>query len=118
MGLHKGRGLVQLRCPRHEAHPVLRGPSNPGTQVSTSTALLLVAGIGAVLGPGKGVVDVDQREHGQGAGERAGLDGDATPQQGGVASLMEQGANDHLHIGEDASEANPGEDLHRDKGPA
>lgn len=71
----------------------------------------LIAVIHALLSPGKHMIYINQREHGQGADERASLDGDATPQQGSMSSLMKQRTNHHLHIGEDASENNPGDDL-------
>lgn len=57
------------------------------------------------------MIDIDQRKHGQGTNERASLDGDAAPQQGCMSSLMKQWTNHHLHIGEDASENNPGDNL-------
>lgn len=57
------------------------------------------------------MVDVDQREHGEGADERASLDGDAAPEQGSVSGLMKQRTDHHLHIGEDARENDPGDDL-------
>lgn len=65
----------------------------------------------AVLRRGEHVVDVDQGEHGEGADERARLDGDAAPQQGFVTGLVQQRADDHLQIGEAAGEENPGDDL-------
>lgn len=57
------------------------------------------------------MVDVDQREHGEGSDQGAGLDRDAAPQQGSVTGLVKQSPNDHLHIGEEAGEYNPGDDL-------
>lgn len=57
------------------------------------------------------MIDVDQREHGEGADKGASLDRDATPQQGFVAGLVKQSADDHLQIGEEAGENNPGDDL-------
>lgn len=57
------------------------------------------------------MVDVDQREHGESADKRARLDGDAAPQQGFVTGFVKQSADDHLQIGEDASENNPRDDL-------
>lgn len=65
----------------------------------------------AVLGRREHVIDVDQGEHGEGADERAGLDEDATPQQGFVTGFVQQSADDHLQVGEDAGEENPGDDL-------
>lgn len=61
--------------------------------------------------PGKHMIDIDHREHGQGANEWASLDGDAAPQQGSMSGLMKQRTNHHFHIGEDASENNPGDNL-------
>lgn len=60
---------------------------------------------------GEHAVDVDQGEHGERADERARLDGDAAPQQGFVSGLVQQSADDHLQIGEDTREENPGDDL-------
>lgn len=57
------------------------------------------------------MIDIDHREHGQGANEWASLDGDAAPQQGSMSGLMKQRTNHHFHIGEDASENNPGDNL-------
>ncbi len=57
------------------------------------------------------MVDVDQREHGECSDKRAGLDGDAAPQQGSVTCLVEQSTDHHLHIGEDTSEKDRGDDL-------
>lgn len=73
----------------------------------------LLAGtvVPAVLSWREHVVDVDQGEHGEGADERARLDEDAAPQQGFVAGLVQQSADDHLQVGEDAGEENPGDDL-------
>lgn len=73
--------------------------------------LLLTAVIHAVLSAGKHLVEVDQREHGEGSDKGAGLDGDAAPQQSGVARLVQQSPNHHLQIGEEARENDPGGDL-------
>lgn len=73
--------------------------------------LLAGAVIPAVLSPGEHMVDVDQREHGESPDKRAGLDGDAAPQQGFVTGFVKQSADDHLQIREDASEKNPRDDL-------
>lgn len=72
---------------------------------------MLTAGVHAVLGSGEHLVHVHQREHGEGSGQRAGLDGDATPQQRCVARLVQQGPDHHLHVGEESSEDDPGDDL-------
>lgn len=72
---------------------------------------LLTAVIHAILSPGKHLIDVDQRKHGEGSDKRADLDGDAAPQQGSVAGLVKQRANHHLHVGEEADENDPGDDL-------
>lgn len=71
----------------------------------------LSAVINTFLSPGEHVIDVDQREHGKGANKGAGLDRDAAPQQGFVAGLVKHSADDHLQIGEEAGENNPGDDL-------
>lgn len=57
------------------------------------------------------MIDIDQREHGEGSDKGAGLDRDAAPQQCSVTCLVKQSANHHLHIGEEAGENNPGDDL-------
>lgn len=67
--------------------------------------------IHTVLGAGEHVVDVHQREHGEGSDEGAGLDGDAAPQQGGVTRLVKQRPDHHLQIREEAGEDDPGDDL-------
>lgn len=58
------------------------------------------------------MIDVDQREHGEGSDEGAGLDRDAAPQQGSVTCLVKQSPNHHFYIGEEGSENNPGDDLY------
>lgn len=74
-------------------------------------SLLLTAVIHTFLSRGKHVIDVDQREHGEGSDEGAGLDGDAAPQEGSVTCLVKQCPNHHLQVGEEAGENNPGDDL-------
>lgn len=74
-------------------------------------SLLLTAFLDTFLASGKHVVDVDQRKHDESADKRAGLDGDAAPQQGGVTRLVKQRTNHHLQIGKGTSEKNPGDDL-------
>lgn len=76
-----------------------------------SISVLLTAVIHTFLSPGKDLIDVDQREHGEGSDEGACLDGDAAPQQGSVTCLVKQRPNHHLQIGEEAGENNPGDDL-------
>lgn len=83
----------------------------PSGKEESSHSTLLSAVIHTLLSPRKHVIDVDQREHGEGADERASLDGDAAPEQGSVSGLMKQRTNHHLHIGEDAGENDPGDDL-------
>lgn len=61
------------------------------------------------------MIDVDQGEHGEGSDEGAGLDGDPTPQQGGVAHLVKQGPDHHLQVGEEAGEDDPGENLQEEE---
>lgn len=73
--------------------------------------LLLTAVIHTILSPGKHVIDVDQREHGEGSDKRASLDRDAAPQQGSMTCLVKQSPNYHLHIGEEAGENDPRDDL-------
>lgn len=77
----------------------------------TSHISLLTAVSKTFFSAGEHVVDVDQREHGEGSDERAGLDGDAAPQQGGVTRLVKQSPDHHLHVGEKAGEDDPGDDL-------
>ncbi|TNN68939.1 hypothetical protein EYF80_020800 [Liparis tanakae] len=50
-------------------------------------------------------------EHGERSDEGAGLDGDAAPQQGGVARLVQQSPDHHLQVGVEAGENDPGDDL-------
>lgn len=57
------------------------------------------------------VIDIDQRKHGESSDKGAGLDRYAAPQQGSMTSLMQQSADNHLHIGEESSETNTGDDL-------
>lgn len=83
--------------------------------LKTRVPSVLQAVVHTVPTPGKHVIHVDQGEHGEGADERAGLDGDATPEQGGMAQLVEQRPDRRLHIGEDAGEQNPGRDLRGNK---
>lgn len=71
----------------------------------------LTAVIHTLLSPGEHGIDVDQGEHGERSDKGACLDGDAAPQQGSVARLMEQSPYYHLQVGEEASEKNPGDDL-------
>lgn len=72
---------------------------------------MLAAGVHAVLGSGEHLVHVHHREHGEGSEQRAGLDGDAAPQQRGVARLVQQRADRHLQVGEESGEEDPGDDL-------
>lgn len=74
-------------------------------------SLLLTAFLDTFLASGEHVVDVDQRKHDESSDKRAGLDGDAAPQQGGVTRLVKQRTNHHLQIGKGTSENNPGDDL-------
>lgn len=67
--------------------------------------------IHAFLSPLEHGIDVHQREHGEGSDEGAGLDGDAAPQQGGVTRLVQQSPDHHLHVGVEAGENDPGDDL-------
>jgi len=73
--------------------------------------VLLTAVIHTFFASDKHLIDVYQREHGEGSDKGASLDGDATPQQGGVPRLMEQSPDHHLQIGEEAGEDDPGDDL-------
>lgn len=79
-------------------------------QQQRRTSGLLGALVDTLLGSGEHVVDVDQGEHGESSDQRAGLDGDAAPQQGGVTGLVEQSPDHHLQIGEEADEDDPGDD--------
>ena len=71
----------------------------------------LAAVVHTLPGAGEDVVDAHQGEHGERPHQGAGLDGDAAPQQGGVARLVEQGADGHLQVGEEPREDDPGGDL-------
>lgn len=74
---------------------------------------MLTAVIHTLLSAGKHMIDVDQGEHDERPDQRAGLNGDATPQQSRVSRLVQQCPNDHLHIREGASKNDPGQDLQR-----
>ena len=73
--------------------------------------LLFAAVIHTVPSTGEHVVDVDQGEHAEGPDQGAGLDEDATPQQGRVTLLVKQSPDHHLQVGEEAGEDDPGDDL-------
>lgn len=82
----------------------MKSPNQPRSRLARAV-------VPAVLSWREHVVDVDQGEHGERADERARLNGDAAPQQGFVTSLVQQRADNHLQVGEDAGEENPGDDL-------
>lgn len=59
----------------------------------------------------KEVVDAGEGEHGEGTHQGAHLDDGAAPDQGGVARLMQQAADHHLQVGEEAHEQDPRDHL-------
>lgn len=79
--------------------------------IKTSNISLKGAVVHTLLRALEHVIDVDEGEHGEGSYQRARLDGDAAPQQRGVTGLVEQSPNDHLQVGEEAGENDPGDDL-------
>ena len=72
---------------------------------------VLTAVVHTVLRAGEHVVHADQGEHGERSNQRASLDEDTAPQQGGVAGLVEQSSDHHLQVGEQPREHDPGQDL-------
>lgn len=89
-GAWPGLGSLRIFCSWRGSHPAVVHTVRPAA---------------------KEVVDAGEGEHGEGTHQGAHLDDGAAPDQGGVARLVQQAADHHLQVGEEAHEQDPRDHL-------